>query len=44
MVSGVVHSERPLVSVLVSFVVVRLCSATAADGLVEHEADADDRA
>ena len=30
------------VSVLVSFVVVRLGSATAADGLVEHEADVDD--
>jgi hypothetical protein len=32
-----------LVSVLVSFVVVRLGSATATDGLVEHGADADNR-
>jgi hypothetical protein len=33
-----------LVSVLVSFVVVRLCLVTAADGLVEYEADDGDRA
>jgi len=32
-----------LVSVLVSFVVVRASSATATDSLVEHAADADDR-
>ncbi len=31
------------VSVFVSFVVVRAGSVTAADSLVEHEADADDR-
>jgi hypothetical protein len=45
----VTRAEQPvstapadLVSVLVSFVVVRLGSATATDGLVEHIADADD--
>lgn len=32
-----------IVSVLVSFVVVRAGSATRAEGLVEHVADADDR-
>ena len=32
------------VSVVVSFVVVRLGSVTATDSLVEHEADADNRA
>jgi hypothetical protein len=32
-----------IVSVVVSFVVVRLGSVTAKDSLVEHEPDADDR-
>jgi hypothetical protein len=41
--SPVLDVPADFVSVLVSFVVVRLGSVTAADGLVEHGADADDR-
>ena len=42
--SPALDAAAAFVSVLVSFVVVRLGSTTAAGGLVEYEADADDRA